>query len=90
MLKKKVKRIVIYSLIVGPEGELYKCWHHLGIPEKSIGTINADLEITNVDLYADYMINGDALFDANCKNASYSHRVTEDVRILKNLIRIIV
>jgi uncharacterized protein len=55
------------SLIVGPEGELYKCWHHLGIPEKSIGTINADLEITNVDLYADYMINGDALFDVNCK-----------------------
>ena len=55
------------SLIVGPEGELYKCWHHLGMPKKSVGKIDSDLNITNADLYADYMVGSDSLFDEKCR-----------------------
>ncbi len=55
------------SLIVGPDGELYKCWHHLGMPKKSVGKIDSDLNITNADLYADYMVGSDSLFDEKCR-----------------------
>lgn len=73
------------SLIVGPEGELYKCWHHLGMPNKSIGYIDSDLNITNADLYADYMIGSDSLFDDKCRRCVLFPACNGGCSDLKNL-----
>ncbi|QZE13633.1 radical SAM protein [Halosquirtibacter laminarini] len=56
------------SFVVGPEGELYKCWHHLGVPEKKVGSIFGTQTITNYSLLSDLAINGDVLLDSKCKS----------------------
>ncbi len=56
------------SFVVGPEGELYKCWHHLGESEKSVGSIFGSQTITNYPLLSDMMITGDVLLDKKCKS----------------------
>lgn len=55
------------AFVVGPEGELYKCWHHLGIQKKSIGSIFDSQTITNYSLLSDMMIRGDAVLDTKCR-----------------------
>lgn len=55
------------AFVIGPEGELYKCWHHLGIKEKIVGTIFDSQTITNYSLLSDIMIAGDAILDTKCK-----------------------
>jgi uncharacterized protein len=56
------------SFVVGPEGELYKCWHHLGESEKSVGSIFGSQTITNYPLLSNIMIADDALLDNKCKS----------------------
>ncbi|MGV8096409.1 MAG: radical SAM protein [Mangrovibacterium sp.] len=56
------------SFVVGPEGELYKCWHHLGESEKSVGSIFGSQTITNYPLLSNIMITGDVLLDNKCKS----------------------
>jgi uncharacterized protein len=56
------------AFVIGTEGELYKCWHHLGINEKIVGTIFDKQIITNYSLLSDIMINGDVLFDKKCRS----------------------
>jgi uncharacterized protein len=36
------------SFVVDPVGNLYKCWNHLGINEKSIGTLFEPLEVNSL------------------------------------------
>ncbi|MDR3058666.1 MAG: SPASM domain-containing protein [Prevotella sp.] len=55
------------AFVVGPMGELYKCWHHLGVTEKEVGSIFAPKVITDQNLLSDSMIKNDVLFDNNCK-----------------------
>ncbi len=57
----------MHAYVVGPEGELYKCWHHLGVPEKIVGNIFHPQIITNFSLLADLMIKGDVMSDDKCK-----------------------
>jgi radical SAM additional 4Fe4S-binding domain len=45
----------ISSFVVGPSGELYKCWNDVTDPEKVVGTIFSP-EVTNRQLHADYAI----------------------------------
>jgi len=52
--------------LIGTEGELYKCWHHLGQKNKEIGTIFADKIITNGNNFANAMLGQDCLFDNKC------------------------
>lgn len=56
------------SFVIGPDGELYKCWHHLGITTKVIGSIFKSPSITNIDLLADLMTKGDVLQNDACKS----------------------
>lgn len=56
------------AFVVGPKGELYKCWHHLGIEEKIVGNILADKFITNYGLLSDMMIKGDSIWDNQCRS----------------------
>jgi uncharacterized protein len=55
------------SFLVGPEGELYKCWNHLGVKEKEVGSIFEPQTISNFGLLSDSMLSEDALFDNQCK-----------------------
>ena len=54
------------SFVIGPEGELYKCWHHIGMSDKVIGNILAPNIITDIDRYATYTLENDNLFDKDC------------------------
>lgn len=54
------------GLLIGPEGELYKCWHHLGNKEKIVGSVFEKSVFTNVDYFADCMLK-QGLFDEQCK-----------------------
>lgn len=56
----------INAFVVGPDGELYKCWHHLGEKNKSVGNITNQEIFSNFELLADSMIEGDVLFDKKC------------------------
>lgn len=56
------------AFLVGTEGELYKCWHHLGIDEKIVGSIFDPNTITNFPLLSDLMIKGDVMLDNKCRS----------------------
>ena len=56
------------AFVVGTEGELYKCWHHLGIDEKIVGSIFVPYTITNYSLLSDMMIKDDGVFDNKCRS----------------------
>lgn len=72
------------SFVVGPDGELYKCWHHLGVKEKIVGNIFSEQCITNYSLLSDMMIKGDVLFDDTCKSCILFPSCTGGCADIKN------
>lgn len=56
------------SYIVGPEGELYKCWCDVGDAAKITGTLKEG--IVNSELYTNYMCDSDPLSDEKCLSCS--------------------
>lgn len=54
------------SYIIGPEGELYKCWNDVSSPSKVIGTI-ADRYLSNSSLMSRYMV-GVTPFRDECRD----------------------
>jgi uncharacterized protein len=56
------------SFVIGPEGEMYKCWHHLGEKSKEVGNLLKPEIITNYTLLSDMMIKNDVIFDNKCKS----------------------
>lgn len=55
------------SYIIGPEGELYKCWHDVNNSQKVIGNIMDD-KLINVRLFCEYMIESSPYNSEECKN----------------------
>ena len=64
---KGCMRQTMNAFVVGPMGELYKCWHHLGVKEKIVGNIFEKNVITNFTELTKMMIDNDVLFDTKCK-----------------------
>ncbi len=60
-----------YSLIIGREGELYKCYEDIGIKEKVVGNIQDKRIWTNIDLLAKYAVGIDHFQDPKCRACSY-------------------
>ncbi len=58
------------AFVVGPEGELYKCWEDVGKPEMIIGTIHQDESVANPELRALYSIGTDAYRDQECRKCA--------------------
>ena len=58
----------ITSFVIGPEGELYKCWNDIGIKEKTIGTVK-EVSLSH-ELLLKYLLENDPLSDCNCENCS--------------------
>jgi uncharacterized protein len=56
------------AFVIGSEGVLYKCWHHLGMDDKIVGSIFDPNTITNFPLLSDMMIKGDVILDNKCKS----------------------
>lgn len=54
------------AFVVGPDGELYKCWHHLGDKNKSVGNIMSPEIIQNHEVLANSMVDNDVIFDEKC------------------------
>lgn len=57
-----------HNYIIGPEGELYTCWEHVGEESYRLGKIanNGDVVITNENLYYKYKNGADFLEDRKC------------------------
>jgi uncharacterized protein len=53
-------------IVIGPEGEIYKCYNDVGDSKKVIGNI-VDKKITNTTLLTRYYVAGDPLDSEECK-----------------------
>lgn len=62
---KGCMRQSLNSFVIGPSGELYKCWHHLGNKDKVVGNIFGS-EI-DYSLLSNMMVGNDVLFIERCK-----------------------
>lgn len=54
------------TFVVGPKGELYKCWNDVGNENRVYGTI--DNKTVNEDVMFEYLLEGDPLEDEKCLN----------------------
>ena len=54
------------GFVVGPRGELYKCWEDVGKPEMVIGDVAAEEPITDPALRALYALGTDPYADPEC------------------------
>jgi len=60
----------INSFLIGPNGDLYKCWHNLGISEYKIGNINDKNLIINDKLMSRFIVGTDPYLDNKCSQCS--------------------
>lgn len=58
------------AYVVGPEGELYKCWNDVGVPELEIGNVSSFLN-WNMPLVAEGMVGASYLEDETCKKCFF-------------------
>ncbi len=58
------------AYVVGPDGELYKCWDDVGIPELVVGHIDS-ITNWNMPLIAEGMVGCSYLDDPECKECFY-------------------
>lgn len=56
------------SFVVGPNGELSKCWHDLGNEKRTVGNICNENEIYDYGILSEMMLEGDVILsDERCK-----------------------
>lgn len=58
------------SFVIGPEGELYKCWEDVGKQNMVVGSIFEDEPVTNPELVALYSVGTDPYLDPVCQECS--------------------
>ena len=58
------------AFVVGPDGELYKCWDDVGLPEKVVGRID-NFNNWNMPLLAEGMVGCSYLDSRECKECFY-------------------
>lgn len=56
---------MVNGYVIGPEGELYKCWTTVGMKDEIIGHVNND-KIENMDLLMRYLAGPTMLNDQKC------------------------
>jgi uncharacterized protein len=54
------------TYVIGPDGELYKCWNNVGEEDKVIGNV-ASFKNWNMALVAEGMVSGNYLEDERCE-----------------------
>lgn len=58
------------GFVIGPEGELYKCWDDIGIAERIVGSVKKGTP-WNLALIADFMVGASYLDDPECLECFY-------------------
>ncbi len=58
------------DFVVGPDGELYKCWDDVGAKDRVVGSIASDKN-WNMALLAEQMMEGSCLEDEECQNCFF-------------------
>ena len=58
------------SFVIGPEGELYKCWEDVGKHDMVIGSIFEEDPVTNLELVTLYSVGTDPYLDSECRECS--------------------
>lgn len=58
------------AYVVGPDGELYKCWNDVGVPELVIGNISSFTD-WNMALVAEGMVGASFLEDPKCQECFF-------------------
>lgn len=53
-----------FAFVIGPEGEIYKCWRMVGNPKQVLGNVRNG--ITNLPGFADYITGADYTRDSKC------------------------
>ena len=53
------------SYVIGPRGEIYKCWEDVGIKEREIGSVYEE-RFTNQSLLEKYVLNGSHMNNPEC------------------------
>jgi len=56
--------------MIGPSGEIYKCWNDVGNSEKIVAFINQS-KITNMSLLSKYMVGTSCFEDEKCKDCFF-------------------
>lgn len=56
----------ISSYVIGPEGEIYKCWEHVGKKERIVGNINGEQSADN-GLLRRFLLDGTGFTDSKCR-----------------------
>jgi uncharacterized protein len=62
-----------YDIVVGPNGELYKCWENIGHKNSVVGELNDDgtMKITDETTFLKYQLEADYLENEKCLNCFY-------------------
>lgn len=55
--------------VVGPEGELYKCWNDIGLKNRIVGYLDSD-EVPNQDVLIRYMVGPSMFEDPACQTCN--------------------
>ena len=58
-----------FSVVIGPEGELYKCWNDVGNKNRIYGYLNGT--ITNESVLLDYLMRADPFEDKKCRRCKF-------------------
>ena len=64
--QKNCVATMLYGYVIGPKGELYKCWQDVGFKDKEIGSV-LDGNFCNSALFHKYMLHGSFHNDMNCQ-----------------------
>lgn len=58
-----------FAFVIGPEGEIYKCWRMVGNPEQTLGNVREG--INNMAGFADYITGVDYTRDPKCLSCEF-------------------
>ena len=56
--------------VIGPRGEIYKCWNDMGVEERVIGSVHPG-EKWNADLQTEYLVGSSYLEDPECQECAF-------------------
>lgn len=59
----------INTLVIGPMGEIYKCWVDVGKKDRIIGDVFGNH--TNNNILSSYLVGSDMFSDSKCKNCTF-------------------
>lgn len=57
-----------FAFVIGPEGEIYKCWRMVGNKEQTLGNVRSGLDLAK---FSRYLVGADYTRDPKCLNCEF-------------------